>query len=131
MVAGGEQREQRRRLGRQAAGERYPAAAALEARDALFEGRERRVHDARVGVAVLLKVEVRRGCGWVLEDVARGLKNRHRARAGIRIRPLTGVHLTGLEAELARLFHGGSREGDGVRMIGLCCVASNRGAASL
>ena len=99
VVARGEQREQRRGLRGQAAGEGDRAAAALEARDALLEHGHRRVHDPRVGIAVLLEVEV---CGRrrrILEHVARGLKNRHRTRAGIGVRTLTGVDLAGLEAE--------------------------------
>ena len=101
MVTRCEEREERRRLCRQSAGERYRAAATLETRDTLFEHRERRVHDPRVGVAVLLEIEVGGSGVRVLEDVARGLKNRHRARTGIRIRSLTGVKLAGLEPEVA------------------------------
>ena len=88
MVARCEEREERRRLCRQSTGERYRAAATLETRDTLFEHRERRVHDPGVGVAVLLEIEVRGRRLRILEDVARGLKNGHRARTGIRIRTL-------------------------------------------
>ena len=101
---------ERRRLGGEATRERHPATATLEARDAFLEHRQRRVHDPRVGIAVLLQVEIRRGRGRVLEDVAGGLKNRHRTRTGIGVRTLTGVNLTGIEAETTGLFHGrGSR----------------------
>ncbi len=101
VVAGGEEREQRSGLRGEAAGESHRAAAALQARDALLEHRQRRIHDPRVSVAVFLQIEVGGGGGGVLEDVARGLKNRHGPRSGVRIRTLTGVNLAGVKAELA------------------------------
>ena len=105
VIAGREQREERRGLRRDAAGERDRAAAAFEVGHALLEDGDRRVHDPRVGVAVLLEVEVRRRRFRILEHVARRLIDRHRARAGVRIRTLARVHLTGFEAEPARFFH--------------------------
>ena len=104
MVARLEQREQRRRLRRDPAREGDRAAAALEARHALLEHRHRRVHDARVGVPVLLQVEVRGSRLRILEHVARGLVDRDGARAGVRVGALPGVHLTRLEPEVARFF---------------------------
>ena len=106
VIAGRQQREQGRRLRRDPAGERDGAASALEVGHALLEHRHRRVHDARVGVPVLLEVEVRGRRFRILEHVTRRLIDRHRARAGIRIRTLPGVNLTGFKSEAARLFHG-------------------------
>ena len=105
VVAGCQEREEGRRLCGDAAGEGDRAAAAFEVRHALLEHGDRRVHDARVGVAVLLEVEVGGRRFGVLEDVAGRLENRHRAGAGIGIGPLPGVHLPGLEPELTGLFH--------------------------
>ena len=106
VVAGLEEREEGRRLGGEPARERDRAHAALERRDALLERRGGRVHDPRVGVAVLLQVEVRGRRLGVLEDVARRLEDRHRARAGVRVGPLAGVHLPRVEPPLALLAHG-------------------------
>ena len=105
MVAGRQQREERRRLRRDAAGERDRAATAFEVGHALLEHGDGRVHDPRVGVAVLLQVEIRGRRFRILEHVARGLKDRHGARAGIRIGPLPGVHLTRFESKVTGLFH--------------------------
>src|SRR5216683_1416387 len=58
-------------------------AAAFQTGDPLLEGRHRRVHDARVRVAVFLEVEVRRRGLGVLENVARRLENRHSASARV------------------------------------------------
>ena len=80
--------------------------AVLERGDALLEHGHGRVHDARVDVAEpLQREEVRRVLG-VLEDVRPGLVDRHRAAAGHRIGPLTGVHRERVEAELPVLAHG-------------------------
>ena len=101
VIARREQREQRRGLRREPARERDGAAAALEARDALLEHRDRRIHDPRVRVAVLLQVEIR-GRGFrILEHVARRLVDRHGACARIRVRALPRVHLARVEAEVA------------------------------
>src|SRR4029077_6950785 len=105
-VARGEQREERRRLGGKTARERYCTATTLEARHTLLEHREGGVHDPRVGVAVLLQIEVGGSRGRVLEHVARGLENRHCTRTGIRIRPLAGVNLARLEAGMTWMFQG-------------------------
>ena len=101
MVARLEQREQRGRLRGDPAGERHRAGAALEVRHPLLEHGDRRVHDARVRVAVLLQVEVRGRRLRVLEHVAGRLEDRHRARARVRVGPLPGVQLPGLESERA------------------------------
>src|SRR5579862_3736276 len=106
MVARREEGEERRRLRSQAAGEGDRTAAALEARDALLEHRDRGIHDPAVGVAVLLEVEVRGRRGRVLEDVTGGLKNRDRTRAGVGIRTLPCVNLACVEAEITGRFHG-------------------------
>ena len=100
VIAGREQREQRGGLRRDAARERDGAAAALEVRHALLEYGHRRIHDPRVGVPVLLEVEVRGRRFGILEHIARRLEDRHRARARIRVGPLARVNLPGLEAEV-------------------------------
>ena len=79
------------------------ADPALEVRNPLLEDRDGRVHDPRVGVAVLLQVEVRPCRLGILEDVARRLEDRHRPRARVRVWPLSGVELARLEPELAGL----------------------------
>ena len=105
VIAGRQQREQGRRLCRDPAGERDGAASAFEVGHALLEHGHRRVHDARVGVPVLLEIEVRRRRFRVLEHVARRLIDRHGARAGIRVRTLPGMNLTGFKSKATRLFH--------------------------
>ena len=67
------------------------ADAAFERRDPLLQHRHRRVGDARVDVAGALEVEERRRLLGVVEDVGGGLIDRHRARAGHRIRLLPRV----------------------------------------
>jgi len=105
VIAWLEHREERRRLRGDAARKRDGAASPFEVGDALFEDRHRRVHDARIGVAVFLQIEVRRRRLGILEHVTGGLKNRYGARTGVRIRTLSGVHLSRLKSELAGLFH--------------------------
>ena len=56
--------------------------AAFERGDALLEDVGRRVHDAGVDVAELLKPEEAGGVVGVVEDVRRGLVDRHGARLG-------------------------------------------------
>ncbi len=104
MIARLQQCEERGRLRGDTAGERDPAAAAFEVRHAFLEHRDGRVHDARVRVAVLLQVEVRRRRLRILEHVAGRLEDRHRACAGVRVGSLPGVQLPGLEPEFAGLF---------------------------
>ena len=123
MIARLQQREQRRRLRRDAAGERDAAAAAFEARHALLEHRGGRVHDPRVGVPVFLQVEVGGGRLRILEHVAGGLEDRHRARAGVRVGPLPGVHLARVEAEGARRLGAAS-----FRHRSISCAATARRA---
>ena len=65
--------------------------AAFERRDALFEHRLRRVHDARVDVAEGLQPEQRGGVVGVVEDVGGRLVDRRGARAGRRIGLGAGV----------------------------------------
>ena len=103
VVARLQQREQRRGLRGDPAGERHRAGAALEVRHPLLEHGDGRVHDPRVRVAVLLQVEVGRRRLGVFEHVAGGLEDRHRAGAGVRVGPLPGVELARLEAEGAGL----------------------------
>jgi hypothetical protein len=120
VIAGLEHREERRGLGGDAAGKGHRAAAALEVGHSLLEGRDRRVHDAGVGVAELLQVEVRGRRFGILEDVAGRLVDRHRAGAGVRVGALPGVHLAGVEPESARLL-GGAR-----RRLLQCCSSSRK-----
>ena len=105
MVAGLQQREQRRRLRGDPAGERHRPGAALEVCHPLLEDGDGRVHDPRVGVAVLLQVEVGGRRLGVLEDVAGRLEDRHRAGAGVGVRALAGVELARLEPERAGVLH--------------------------
>src|SRR5204862_2491156 len=90
-----EQGEEEPGLRGEAARERDRTYAALEVREPLLERGHGRIHDPAVDVAVLLPVEVRRRRLRVLEDKPRGLVDRRRARPGIRIRPLAGVHGAG------------------------------------
>ena len=119
MIAGRQEREERRRLGGDAARERHRAAAVFEVGHPLLEHRHGRIHDARVGVAVLLQVEIRGRGLRILEHVAGGLKDRHRARAGVRIGALAGMNLPGVEPEAAGLFHEASLPVTGRRLVRL------------
>jgi hypothetical protein len=103
MIARLQQREERGGLRGDAARKRHRTAAPFEVRHALFEDGHRRIHDARVRVAVLLQVEIRRSRLRILEHVARRLVDRHRARAGIRIGTLSRVNLTCFKPEIAGL----------------------------
>ncbi len=105
VVARLKQGEQCRRLRGNPAREGHGAAAPFEVGHALLEDRDGRVHDARVGVPVLLEVEVRRGRFGILEHVAGRLVDRHRTRAGVRVGALAGVHLARFESEFAGFFH--------------------------
>jgi hypothetical protein len=104
VVARLEEREQCRGLRCDAACERHRPTAPFEVRHAFLEHRDCGIHDARVGVPVLLQVEVRGRRFRVLEHVAGRLVDRHRARAGVGVRPLSGVHLARVEPERAGLF---------------------------
>src|SRR5689334_4989364 len=131
MVAGLEQGEQGRGLRSDPAGESNRSDPAFETRQSFLEHGDGRVHDARVGVAVLLQVEVRSRGLRVLEHVTRGLEDRHRAGAGVRVGPLAGVELSRLEAEVARLLGTialGRHESTPRkrRMIGVCRASSSR-----
>ena len=131
VVARLEQREQRGRLRGDPAGERHRAGPALEVRHPLLEDGDRRVHDARVGVPVLLQVEVGRGRFGVLEHVAGRLEDRHRASSGVRVGPLPGVELARLESERAGLLGSVALVGHRAprrkrRMIGVCRASSSR-----
>ena len=78
------------------------------------------------------------GCGGrfrILEHVAGGLEDRDGARAGIRVGPLPGMHLAGLEAEGARRFGAsvghrsiscGGRRARKSRIIGVWRASSSR-----
>ena len=67
------------------------ADALLERGNPLLEGGGRRVHDPRVDVPEPLQREELGGVVGVFEDVGRRLIDRHRPRAGDRIRPLPGM----------------------------------------
>ena len=109
VVAGIEQRHEGHRLGGQLAGGGQRADAALEAGHALLEHRRGRVHDPRVDVPEAVEVEEVGRVVGVLEDVGRGLIERHGTRAGDRVDALAGVQRPGVEAEVARLGHGRKR----------------------
>ena len=105
VIAGLEESEESSRLRGDTAREGDSSDAAFEIRHSLFERRHRRVHDAGVGVPVLFEIEVGRGRFRVLEDVARRLEDGNGAGAGVGIRPLARVHLPGVEAKGACVFH--------------------------
>ena len=92
VVAVLQDRHQRHRLGRHAAGRRDRRAAAFERGAALFERSNRRVRQARIHIAEGLQIEQRRCVVGAVEDEARRLVNRQGARAGCGIRDLAGVN---------------------------------------
>jgi len=96
------QREVRPRWGSQRARKRAAARRAFQTRDALLDHRRRRVHDARVRVAVLLQIEIGGGGFGVFKDVARRLEDRHRPRARVRLGPLARVNRARVESELVQ-----------------------------
>ena len=69
----------------------HRADAALERRDALFQHSYRGVGDARIDMSGALQIKQRRRMLGVFEDVRGSLIDRHGARAGHRIGPLSGV----------------------------------------
>jgi hypothetical protein len=77
------------------------AESAFEARDALFEGGDRRVREAGVDVAVLLQGEASRGIGGVIEDERTRLVDRQRAGARHLVGDVARMDGAGLEAEFA------------------------------
>ena len=99
-------RVQERREGEElsgvARGRGHRGAAVLEARDAFFEHRDRRVGHPRVDVAEGLQVEQRGGVVDVVEDVGRGLKNRRRACARGGVGSRAGVDRARLDAVITR-----------------------------
>ena len=76
----------------------------FERRHPLLERRGGGVHDAGVDVAEALQVEQSGGVVGVLEDVRRGLVDRHGAGAGFGIGPLSGVQGAGAESVDAIVF---------------------------
>ena len=101
-VAGLEQRKEQSRLRRQTARKRDSARSTFEVREALLERGHGRIHDPAVDVAVLLEVEVRGRRLRVLEHECGRLVDGRRARAGVRIGTLAGMHRAGVEPEVAR-----------------------------
>ncbi len=89
------------------------ADAAFERGDALLQHGDGRVADARIDEAGLLEVEQRGGVVAVLEDEARRLIDRHRARPGGRVGPLPGMEGEGGEIEIFGVGHGGHSVGAG------------------
>jgi len=82
MVAGIEQRCDRKMHRGHAARGADRTDAAFERGDALLQHCGRRVGDPRVDVAGAFEVEQRRGVVGILEHVGRGLVDRNRARTG-------------------------------------------------
>ena len=91
VIAGACQVEDAERLGGLAGGHPQGRHAALEGSHALLEDVRGRVHDAGVDVPELLEPEQARGVRGVVEDVAGGGVDRHRAGVGGRVDPLAGV----------------------------------------
>ena len=77
--------------------------AAFERRDALFQHRLRRVHDAGVDVAEGLQPEQRGGMVGIVEDEGGRLVDRRGARAGRRIG--LGAGMDGERVETGRAGH--------------------------
>ena len=97
MVAGLAQRGDGEKLGGLAGGGREGGDAALERRDALLEDVGRRVRDAGVDVTELCEAEEAGAVLGVIEDVGRGLVDRHGAGVGRRVGLLSGVKLEGFK----------------------------------
>jgi hypothetical protein len=79
--------------------------AAFERRDPLLEHRARRIGDARIDVTGALHVEERRGVVAVREYERCRLVDRRGARAGLRIRPRTGMQRQRVEVRGLGLGH--------------------------
>ena len=92
LVARLHQREKDQELRGMARGGGDRGAAAFEARDPLFEHRDRRVVQPRIDVAEIVQVEERGGVVDIVEHIGRGLVDRGRARAGCRVGCRTGMH---------------------------------------
>ena len=105
VVAGLEDRQQRRHLRRHAgrAGQRGPAA--FERSDALLQHRHRRIADAAVDVAEGLQVEQAGGVLGRVEHETGGLVDRRGARAGDRVRHRAGVDGSRAESVLVVFAH--------------------------
>ncbi len=101
LVARSEQAGDRDELRGLAARYRQRSHAAFERGHAFFKHGRGGVHDARVDVPEALQVEQIRRVLGVFKDVGGGLIDRHRARAGFRIRTMPGVQRAGAEAEHA------------------------------
>jgi hypothetical protein len=97
MVAGAQKRGDGKMHRRHATRRAHGADPLLERRQPLLEHRRRRVGDARVDVAGTLEVEQPGGMIGVVEQIRRGLVDRHRARARYRIGMLPGMQAQGLE----------------------------------
>ena len=104
VVAGAEQRGDGEMHRRHAARRAHRADPLLERGEPLLEHRRRRIGDARVDVAGALEVEQPGGMIGVVEQVRRGLVDRHRARTRDRIGMLPGMQAQGLEG--GRLWRG-------------------------
>ena len=72
-------------------------AAAFEARDPLFQHRDRRVGQPRIDVAEIVQVEERGGVVDIVEHIGGGLIDRRRAGAGHRVGRGAGMNGARLE----------------------------------
>lgn len=91
MFAGADERCDGEMQGGHAARRADRADAAFQRGDPLFEHRYRRIGNPGVDVAGTLEIEQRRRVIGVLKHERGGLVDRHRARAGERIRMLAGI----------------------------------------
>ena len=107
VVARAGQRREGDELGCHAGAGGDGADAALERGDAFLEGRNGRVADARVDVAVLLQGEEVRGIVGVLEDKRRGLVDRHGTGTVLGIRGAAGMQCARAESKLMFGHEGG------------------------
>ena len=100
MIALLQDGHQRHRLRSHAAGRRQCGTATLQRRHTLFEGRHRRVGQARIDVAKGLQVEEARCVLGAVKNETGGLVDRQGARAGGGIGRLPGVNGQGFGLKL-------------------------------
>ena len=95
------------------------ADAAFERRDSFLEDGDRRVRDPRVDVPGFFEIEQPRGVVRVAEHVGRRVVDRHRARPGGGVGPLTGVKRKSVELVEPVTAHG-------VCLPVACCLRADR-----
>src|SRR5215469_16652997 len=99
MISRLRQRKDDTSLSRQSAAEGHRPYTALQVGYPLFEHRHRRIHNARVDVAVFLQIEVGRGRLSIFKDKCRGLVDGWSAGAGVVVGMVPGMDSASLESE--------------------------------